>query len=164
MAAAYYKYKKESLNLKFNSAKDTLKLMQGAIEEYKVSKSVFIKRAIIGYFQDFTEYIIDMSETYMVMTENYVDGYSGIELIKRAGLYGFFDDDLTKFLISAVKLRNRYTHDYYKRDRVEEDILNYAISKMECLEIFLRISEEKVRLDAENTNSIRNKLGSFLQF
>ena len=107
MAAAYYKYKKESLNLKFNSAKDTLKLMQGAIEEYKVSKSVFIKRAIIGYFQDFTEYIIDMSETYMVMTENYVDGYSGIELIKRAGLYGFFDDDLTKFLISAVKLRNR---------------------------------------------------------
>ena len=31
--AAYYKYKKESLNLKFNSAKDTLQLMQGAIKE-----------------------------------------------------------------------------------------------------------------------------------
>ena len=153
MTAAYYKYKKESLNLKFNSAKDTLKLMQGAIEEYKASNSIYIKRAIIGYFQDFTEYIIDMAETYLVMTENYVDGYSGVELIKRAGLYGFFDDSLTRFLISAVKIRNRYTHDYYKRERVEEDILNYAVSKMEFLEIFLRISEEKIRLDAENIES-----------
>lgn len=79
-------YKKDSLNLKFISAKDTLKLMQGAIEEYKASNSVYIRRAIIGYFQDFTEYIIDMAETYLVMTENYVDGYSGVELIKRAGL------------------------------------------------------------------------------
>jgi hypothetical protein len=35
--AAYYKYKKESLNLKFNSAKDTLQLIQGAIKEYKLS-------------------------------------------------------------------------------------------------------------------------------
>ena len=96
-----------------------------------------------------------MAETYLVMMDNYVDGYSGVELIKRAGLYGFFDDKLTRFLTSSAKIRNRYTHDYYKRDRVEEDILNYAISKMECLEIFLRISEEKVRLDAENTNSIK---------
>ncbi|WP_315081366.1 hypothetical protein [uncultured Clostridium sp.] len=148
--AAYYKYKKESLNLKFNSAKDTLKLMQGAIKEYKLSNSVYIKRAIIGYFQDFSEYIIDMAETYLVMTENYVDGYSGIELIKKSNLYGFIDDDLSKFLVVAIKLRNRYTHDYYKRERVEEDILDYAISKMELLEIFLKITEEKVKLDAKN--------------
>ncbi|GAA0078617.1 hypothetical protein UT300005_29960 [Clostridium sp. CTA-5] len=150
MVAAYYKYKKESLNLKFNSAKDTLKLMQGAIKEYKLTESVYIKRAIIGYFQDFSEYIIDMSETYLVMNENYVDGYSGIELIKKSNLYGFIDDDLSKFLISAIKLRNRYTHDYYKRERVEKDILEYAISKMELLEIFLKITEQKVKLDAKN--------------
>ena len=35
MAAAYFKYKKESLKFKFSSAKDTLTLMQGAIKEYK---------------------------------------------------------------------------------------------------------------------------------
>lgn len=150
MAAAYYKYKKESLNLKFNSAKDTLKLMQGAIEEYKSSNSMYLKRAIIGYFQDFSEYVVDMSETYLVMTENYVDGYSGAELIKRAGFYGFFDEDLTKFLVGLVKIRNRYTHDYYKRERVEEDILNYAVLKMQLLEIFLSISKEKIRMDAKN--------------
>lgn len=148
--APYYKYKKESLNLKFNSAKDTLKLMQGAIKEYKLSNSIYIKRAIIGYFQDFSEYIIDMAETYLVMTENYVDGCSGVELIKKSNLYGFIDDDLSKFLVVVIKLRNRYTHDYYKRDKVEEDILEYAISKMELLEIFLKITEEKVRLDAKN--------------
>lgn len=150
MVAAYYKYKKESINLKFNSAKDTLKLMQGAIDEYKASNSIYIKRAIIGYFQDFSEYIIDMAETYLVMTENYVDGYSGMELIKKSNLYGFIDDDLAKFLLVVVKLRNRYTHDYYKRDRVEIDILNYAISKMNLLDIFLKVTEEKVRLDAKN--------------
>lgn len=150
MVAAYYKYKKESINLKFNSAKDTLKLMQGAIKEYKSSNSIYLRRSIIGYFQDFTEYIIDMSETYLVITGNYVDGYSGLELIKRSNLYGFIDENLTKFLVSAVILRNRYTHDYYKRERVENDILNYAISKMELLEIFLQLTEEKIRLDAKN--------------
>ncbi|WP_195428982.1 hypothetical protein [Clostridium sp. D46t1_190503_E9] len=150
MVAAYYKYKKESINLKFNSAKDTLKLMQGAIKEYKSSNSIYLRRSIIGYFQDFTEYIIDMSEAYLVITGNYVDGYSGLELIKRSNLYGFIDENLTKFLVSAVILRNRYTHDYYKRERVENDILNYAISKMELLEIFLQLTEEKIRLDAKN--------------
>ncbi len=148
--AAYYKYKKESLNLKFNSAKDTLKLMQGAIKEYKLSDLIYIKRAIIGYFQDFSEYIIDMAETYLVMTDNYIDGCSGIELIKKSNLYGFIDNDLSKFLIAAIKLRNRFTHDYYKREKVEDDILNYAISKMEILEIFLKITEDKIRLDAKN--------------
>ncbi|WP_195265478.1 hypothetical protein [Clostridium sp. 1001275B_160808_H3] len=150
MVAAYYKYKKDSINLKFNSAKDTLKLMQGAIKEYKSSNSIYLRRSIIGYFQDFTEYIIDMSEAYLVITGNYVDGYSGLELIKRSNLYGFIDENLTKFLVSAVILRNRYTHDYYKRERVENDILNYAISKMELLEIFLQLTEEKIRLDAKN--------------
>ena len=152
MVAAYYKYKKESLNLKFISAKDTLKLMQGAIKEYKLSNSIYLKRAIIGYFQDFSEYIIDMSETYLVITGNYTDGCSGIELIKRANLYDFIDDNLAKFLVSVVVLRNRYTHDYYKREKIENDILMYSVDKMELLEIFLQITEEKVRLSATNYN------------
>lgn len=147
---AYYKYKKESINLKFNSAKDTLKLMQGALKEYEKSNSIYLKRAIIGYFQDFSEYIIDMSETYLVMSGNYVDGYSGIELIKKSNLYGFIDDALTRFLVAIVKIRNRYTHDYYKREVVEDDIINYAENKMTLLEIFLEITESKIRLAANN--------------
>ncbi|MGG5460978.1 hypothetical protein [Clostridium sp. B9] len=150
MAAAYYKYKKESLNLKFNSAKETLILMQGAIKEYKNTESIYIKRAIIGYFQDFSEYIIDMAETYLVMSGNYIDGYSGVELIKKSSLYGFIDNDLSRFLSTAIKLRNRYTHDYYKRERVEEDILDFAINRMELLEIFLKVTEEKVKLEANS--------------
>lgn len=146
----YYKYKKESLNKKFSCAKDILKLMQGAIAEYKLTKSPYIKRAIIGYFQDFSEYIIDMCETYLVMSENYLDGYSGVELIKKSNLYGFIDDDLARFLIGAIKIRNRYTHDYYKREAIEEDILNYAISKMSLLEIFLKITEKSIKLDCNN--------------
>lgn len=149
MAAAYFKYKKESLKFKFSSAKDTLTLMQGAIKEYKNTKSLYIKRAIIGYFQDFSEYIIDMSETYLVMSGNYVDGLSGVELIKKSNLYGFIDNNLCDFLVVVIKLRNRYTNDYYKRERVEEDILKYALSKMELLEIFLKVTEEKVKLDAK---------------
>lgn len=150
MVAAYYKYKKESLNMKFNSAKDTLKLLQGAIIEYKVSDSIFLKRAIIGYFEDFSEYVIDMSETYLVMTGYYVDGCSGIELIKKSNIHGFIDDELTKFLVSAVILRKRYTHDYYKRDKVEKDILDYCIKKMDLLEIFLKVTGEKIVLTGIN--------------
>ncbi|MGL5150401.1 MAG: hypothetical protein ACRC7N_07505 [Clostridium sp.] len=148
----YYKYKKESLNKKFSSAKDTLTLMQGAIKEYKSSKSIYIERAIIGYFQDFTEYIIDMAETYLVMTENYIDGYSGVELIKKSSLYGFVDDELCAYLIGIIKLRNRYTHDYYKRERVEKDILGFALDEMELLKIFLNITESKIKLEALRSN------------
>ena len=146
MAVAYYKYKKESLTLKFEVAKDTLTLMQGAIREYKEGNSIYLKRAIIGYFQDFSEYIIDMCETYLVMTNNYVDGCGGLELIRRSSIYEFIDKDLSKILVALVRLRNRYTHDYYKRDKVEEDILEYCTTKMESLEMFLEVSNEKVRL------------------
>lgn len=33
-----------------------------------------------------------MCETYLVITDNYVDGCSGSELIKRARIHGFIDD------------------------------------------------------------------------
>ncbi|MGL4912707.1 MAG: hypothetical protein ACRC3Y_09785 [Romboutsia sp.] len=142
----YYKYKKESLNKKFNAAKDTLALMQGAMEEYKKSNSIYVKRGIIGYYQDFTEYIIDMCETYLVMTDNYEDGLSGIQIIKKACIYGFIESSLEKYLLAIIKLRNRYTHDYYKRERVEEDIFTYCFEKMETLELFLEITNEKIKM------------------
>ena len=141
----YYRYKKEKFLEKYQSAYDNLEDLKEAIIEYKKNNSRIIKRAVFAFFQDFSEYIIDMSETYLVITGNYTDGCSGIELIKRANLYNFIDDNLAKFLISVVVLRNRYTHDYYKREKIENDILMYSIEKMELLEIFLQITEEKVR-------------------
>ena len=148
----YYKYKKESLKKKFNSAKETLCLMQGAIDEYNNTKSLYLKRAIIGYFQDFSECVIDMAETYLVMTENYVDGCSGIELINKSNIYGFIDTDLSRFLITVIKLSNRYTHDYYKREKVEEDILTYGVTKMHMMQMFLKVTEEKVTLECIMNN------------
>lgn len=79
----YYKYKKEKLEKKFESAKDTLALLIGAMKEYTNTNSIYLKRSILGYFQDLTEYIIYMCETYLVITDNYVDGCSGNELIKK---------------------------------------------------------------------------------
>lgn len=146
----YYKYKKESLTKKFNTAKDTLALMQGAMKEYEKSSSIYIKRAIIGYYQDFTEYIIDMCETYLAMTDNYEDGLSSAQLIKKANIYGFIDGNLEKYLSAIVRLRNRYTHDYYKRERVEEDIFNYCFTKMETLKLFLEITTAKIKMNYSN--------------
>lgn len=142
----YYKYKKERLEKKFAVAVDTLTLLQGAMKEYNNTNSIYIRRSILGYFQDFTEYIIDMCETYLVMTENYVDGCSGTELIKRARIHGFFDDGLYTFLNKIIRLRNRYTHDYYKREGVEEDIVKCCFSEMMFLEIFLEISDLELHL------------------
>lgn len=136
----YYKYKKERLEKKFSTAKDSLVLLQGAMKEYNNTNSIYLKRSILGYFQDFSEYIIDMSETFLVMTDNYVDGCSGLDLIKRARIHGFYDDLLMEFLIRILKLRNRYTHDYYKREGVEEDIIKCCFSEFMYMEIFLEIS------------------------
>ena len=148
----YYKYKKEKLEKKFYVAKDTLALLIGAMNEFTSTKSIFLKRSILGYFQDFTEYIIDMSETYLVITENYVDGCSGIELIKRARIHGFFDDYLCEFLVKIVKLRNRYTHDYYKREWVEEDIIKCCFSEIMFMDIFLEVSDNNIRLKMTENN------------
>lgn len=142
----YYKYKKERLEKKFSVSKDTLELLQGAMKEYTSTNSIFLKRSILGYFQDLTEYVIDMSETYLVMTDNYVDGCSGLELLKRARIHNFFDDTLLEFLNKIVRLRNRYTHDYYKREGVEEDIMKCCFSEIMYLEIFLEATDTELHL------------------
>jgi len=146
----YYKYKKEKLALKFNTAKDVLTLMQGAMKEYSNTKSIHLRRAILGYFQDFCEYIIDMCETYLVMTDNYIDGCSAVDLVNSARIYGFIDDTLCEFITNFVRLRNRYTHDYYKRENVKEDILKCCYSDMMYIQIFLEISDQEVHLNFNN--------------
>ncbi|WP_252224120.1 hypothetical protein [Clostridium sp. ZBS2] len=142
----YYKYKKERLEKKFYVAKDTLTLLIGAMKEFNNTNSIFLKRSILGYFQDLTEYIIDMSETFLVMNDNYIDGCSAVELVKRARIHGFLEDSLCDFLIKIVRLRNRYTHDYYKREGVEEDIFKCCFSEIMYLDIFLEVSDTEIHL------------------
>ncbi|ETI91813.1 MAG: hypothetical protein PWP67_2507 [Clostridium butyricum] len=148
----YYEYKKERLEKKFQSSKDTLALLIGAMKEFNKTNSIFLKRSILGYFQDLTEYIIDMCETFLVMTDNYTDGFTSLELIKRARIHDFFDDSLCDFLLKIVKLRNRYTHDYYKREGVEEDILKCCFSEVMYMDIFLEMSEIEIHLRSKIKN------------
>ncbi len=119
------------------------------MKEFNNTKSIFLRRSILGYFQDLTEYIIDMSETFLVINDNYVDGCSAVELVKRARIHVFFDDSLCDFLIKIVRLRNRYTHDYYKREGVEEDIFKCCFSEIMYLDIFLEGSDTEIHLRAK---------------
>ncbi|WP_160289107.1 hypothetical protein [Clostridium butyricum] len=41
----YYKYKKERLEKKFQSSKDTLALLIGAMKEFNKTNSIFLKRS-----------------------------------------------------------------------------------------------------------------------
>lgn len=52
--------------------------------------------------------------------------------------------------LNLKKIDNSISLAEYKREKVEEDILDYAVSKMELLEIFLDISKEKIHLEANN--------------
>lgn len=121
----YYEYKKERLNDKFNSAHESLLKIRKAVELYCQSPNEIIARGMTGYFSDFTEYIIDICETYLVINDRYNPRLSGIDLIKSATTYGLMDDYLCNFMIKCVTLRNRFTHDYYKRDIAEDDIIKF---------------------------------------
>ena len=59
---------------------------------------------------------------------------------------GFFDNELKKYLVLSVKLRNRYTHDYYLREDSEKAIEEFCFLKLANLEIFLEESKDKVIL------------------
>jgi hypothetical protein len=41
------------------------------------------------------------------------------------------------------------THDYYKRDRVEEDIIKCCFSEMMYLQIFLEVTDLQIHLKTE---------------
>jgi len=87
----YYKYKKERLNDKFNSAKDFLIEIRKAMKLYCENPNDIIARGMVGYFSDFTEYIIDICETYLVENDRYNSRLSGIELVKIASLDIFLE-------------------------------------------------------------------------
>ena len=143
----YYRYKKERLNEKFNSAHEFLLKIRKAVELYYIDPNEIISRGMSGYFSDFTEYIIDICETYLVMNDRYNPRLSGIELIKSATNEGLMDEYLCNFLIKCVILRNRFTHDYYKRDMAEQEIIRFCHSELIYLDIFLEASSEIVKLN-----------------
>lgn len=143
----YYKYKKEKFLEKYKCATTTLEDLKVALGEYRLNKSKIVRRAIFAYFQDFSEYIIDMCESYIVSNEGKIDSNSSaLKLIEQAYEMGFYDDGLRELLYNCVKLRNRYTHDYYKREVVEEQIEEYCYSKIMYLDIFLESSKDNVIL------------------
>ena len=115
----YYRYKKERLSEKFNSAHEFLIKIRKAVQLYCLDPNEIIARGMTGYFSDFTEYIIDICETYLVINDRYNPRLSGVDLIKSATREGLMDDYLCEFLIKCIILRNRFTHDYYKRDIAE---------------------------------------------
>lgn len=59
---------------------------------------------------------------------------------------GFFDKNLKGYLVMAIKLRNRYTHDYYLREESEKFIEEFCFNKLAYLNIFLEESKDKVIL------------------
>lgn len=95
----YYRYKKERLNDKFNSAHEFLLKIRKAVKLYSELPNDIIARGMTGYFSDFTEYIIDICETYLVINDRFNPRLSGIELIKAATSYGLMDDYLCNFMI-----------------------------------------------------------------
>jgi hypothetical protein len=57
------------------------------------------------------------------------------------------DDTLCDFMAKCIMLRNRFTHDYYKREEAEKEIIKFCHSEMLYLDIFLETSNEVVRLN-----------------
>lgn len=153
----YYRYKKERLNDKFNSAHEFLLKIRKAVELYCEIPNDIIARGMTGYFSDFTEYIVDISETYLVMNDRYNPRLSGVDLIKAAANFGLMDDFLCDFMVKSIVLRNRFTHDYYKRDIAEQDIIKFCHSEMMYLDIFLETSNEMIKLSYRfEDNSVKH--------
>lgn len=143
----YYRYKKERLNEKFNCAHDFLIKIRKAVKLYCDMPNDIIARGMTGYFSDFTEYIIDMCETYLVINDRFSARLSGVELVKNACDYGLMDDYLCNFMIKCITLRNRFTHDYYKREIAQKDILKFCHSEILYLNIFLEATNEVIKLN-----------------
>ncbi|MDI9218456.1 MULTISPECIES: HepT-like ribonuclease domain-containing protein [Clostridium] len=143
----YYRYKKEKFLEKYQSAYDNLEDLKEAINEYKKSNNRIIKRAMFAFFQDFSEYIVDMCESYIIINDGKLKSTtSSIQLIEKSYDMGFFDEKLKSYLVMAVKLRNRYTHDYYLREESEKLIEEFCFKKLAYLNIFLEESKDKVIL------------------
>lgn len=149
----YYKYKKEKFLEKYKSANETLDDLKSALLKYRNDNDKITRRAIFAFFQDFSEYIIDMCESYIVINDGKIDSNSSaLKLIEKAYKMDFFDETLKEYLINCVKLRNRYTHDYYKRELSEKQIEEFCYSQILYLEILLESSKDNVILTYKNSN------------
>jgi uncharacterized protein YutE (UPF0331/DUF86 family) len=147
----YYKYKKEKFLEKYKSASETLEDLKKSLYRYREDNDRITRRAIFAFFQDFCEYIIDMCESYVVINEGKIDsGTSSLKLIEKAQEMDFFDEILKNYLYTCVKLRNRYTHDYYKRELSENVIEEFCYSQIIFLDIFLENSKDNVILTYKN--------------
>lgn len=147
----YYKYKKEKFLEKYKCAMDTLEDLKSCLLEYRQTDSRIVRRAMFAFFQDFSEYIVDMCESYIVINNGNIDSStSAIKLIQKSHEMGFFDEILKGYLDTCVKLRNRYTHDYYKREISEQQIEEFCYSQILFLDIFLENSKDNVILKYRN--------------
>ena len=151
----YYKYKKEKFLEKYKSATDSLENLKSALFRYRSDQDKITRRAIFAYFQDFSEYIIDMCESYIIINGGKVDSsFPSLKLIEVAYEKNFFDETLRDYLINCIKLRNRYTHDYYIRKLSEEQIEEFCYSKIIYLEIFLETSKDNVILNYNSSSDV----------
>ncbi|MBU3102732.1 HepT-like ribonuclease domain-containing protein [Clostridium gasigenes] len=142
----YYKYKKEKLEEKFLESKVFLKKIIECIKRNIDGEDDIIDEAMISYFNSFCEFIIDMCETYLVSTENYVPNKPGPDIIELSSDFGFISCKDSKRLQNIVKLKSRYTHDYYQRKLARERILKLCRTDLTTLEMSLEISSEKIIL------------------
>lgn len=149
----YYKYKKEKFFEKYKSASETLEDLKRSLYKYRDDNDRITRRAIFAFFQDFCEYIIDMCESFIVINKGKIDSNtSSLQLIEKAFEMNFFDETLKDYLCNCVKLRNRYTHDYYKRELSEKQIEEFCYSYIMYLDIFLESSKDEVILTYKNNN------------
>lgn len=148
----YYKYKKEKLEEKFLESKVFLVKIRECIKRNIDGEDDIINEAMISYFNSFCEFIIDMCETYLVSTDNYIPNKSGSEIIELDSSFGFISAKDSKRLQAIIKLRNRYTHDYYQRKLSRERIIKMCRGDLATLELFLEISQEKIKLVINDGN------------
>lgn len=154
----YYKYKKEKFLEKYKCATDTLDDLKSSLTEYRQSDSKIIRRAIFAFFQDFSEYIVDMCESYIIINDGKLDSStSAVKLIEKSYEMGFFDEVLKDYLVTCIKLRNRYTHDYYKRELSESQIEEFCYSQIVYLDIFLESSKDDVILKYTNKDTEKHQ-------
>ena len=138
----YYKYKKEKLEEKFLESKVFLVKIRECIKRNIDGEDDIINEAMISYFNSFCEFIIDMCETYLVSTDNYIPNKSGSEIIELASSFGFISAKDSKRLQAIIKLRN------LSRER----IIKMCRGDLATLELFLEISQEKIKLVINDGN------------
>ena len=140
------KYKKEKLEEKFSESKIFLVRIRECLRRSPNSEDEIIDEAMISYFNSFCEFIIDMCETYLVSTDNFIPNKSGPDIVSLSSDFGFISPEDSKKLQAIIKLRNRYIQDYYQRKLARNRILDVCRREMKTLDMFLDISAEKIML------------------